>query len=146
MNWFKKKKKLPPKEEEVIRSPCEIFGHTWKDFPPYLEYSYNYGNTCYIKIIESYVCICCKKRVDEVIGNRTVISYSEAKFFKEVARMKNEYKELLKPRAIVEDMIHDAIYVDKEKLAAWERLHGQGEKEEFKLVVPGDPRNQSIEV
>ena len=48
-----------------------MFGHTWKDFPPYLEYNYKYGETCYIRIVESYVCICCKKRVDEVIGNRT---------------------------------------------------------------------------
>ena len=141
MNWFKKKKQLPPpKEEKVIRSPCEIFGHTWKDFPPYLEYNYKYGDTCSIKIIESYVCICCKKRVDEVIGCRTVTSYSEAKFFKEVAHMKNEYKDFLKPRAIVEDMIHDTIMVDREKLDAWEKLHNQDKKEEFKLVVPGDPK------
>ena len=140
MNWFKKKKQQPKQEEAMtIRSPCEIFGHTWKDFPPYLEYDYKYSDICHIKIIESYVCICCKKRVDEVIGNRTVISYSEGRFFKEVTRMKNEYKELLKPRAIVEDMIHDTIYVDRDKLEAWDRLHGKvPEKEEFKLKVPGE--------
>jgi hypothetical protein len=139
MRWFKKKRKLPPKEEEVIRSPCEIFGHTWKDFPPYLEYSYKYGEECHIKIVESYVCICCKKRIDEVIGQRTVISFSQDKFFREVNQVRSKYKELLKPRPVVEDMIHDAIYVDREKLEAWDRLHGKvPEKKEFKLKVPGE--------
>lgn len=138
MSWFKKKKQ-PEQEEEIFRSPCEIFGHTWKDFPPYLEYNYSYGGVSHIKIIESYVCMCCKKRVNEVIKHKTITSFSEDKFFKEVARIKNEYKELLKPCAIVEDMIHDAIYVDRDKLEAWDRLHGKvSEKKEFKLKVPGE--------
>ena len=139
MSIFRKKRKQEP-EAAPIRSPCEIFGHTWKDFPPYLEYNYRQGEECNIKIIESYVCICCKQRVNETIGQRTIISFSRDSFFKEVNCIKNKYKKFLKPRAIVEDMIHDAIYVDREKLEAWERLHGNTtqEKKEFELKLPGE--------
>lgn len=41
----------------------------------------------------------------------------------QIARWKAEYADLIKPRAVVEDMIEDAIHVDRQKLQIWKQLH-----------------------
>lgn len=139
MGLFKKKKQetTVTTVEPIVKTPCEIFGHTYKDFPPYIEYAYGgKGYTSRFQIIESYVCTCCGKRVNKTLDNYEFISYSIEKFDRELHHYEDKYKDFVTPRPIVEDMIQDIIMVDKEKLAAWERLHGQGEKEEFKLTIP----------
>lgn len=143
MRWFKKKKQQPEQEEKVIHSPCEIFGHTWKDFPPYMEsiwYGHDYTNE--IKIIEPYVCLCCKQRKDVLLSKITKMHLTKTEFNNYIDTLAFEYKSILKPRPIVEDMINDAIYVDREKLNAWEQLHGENVKEEFKLVIPESKKLQ----
>ena len=140
MGIFNKKKKQETTVtavQPVIKSACEVFGHTYKDFPPFIEYSFGgRGYQSHIDIIESYVCTCCGKRINKTLGHYEFISYSVEKFDKELRHFEDQYRDFITPRPVVEDMIQDTIMVDKEKLAAWERLHGQGEKEEFKLTIP----------
>lgn len=139
MGIFKKKKQETTAVEEplVIKTPCEVFGHTYKDFPPYIEAVYGgKGYVSHIFMTESYVCTCCRDRINKTLDDYEFISFSMDKFNKELRHYEDKYKDFVTPRPIVEDMIQDAIMVDKEKLAAWEQLHGQGTKEEFKLIIP----------
>jgi hypothetical protein len=42
--------------------------------------------------------------------------------------MEEQYKDLIKPGAIVEDMVNDAILVDRETLKYWDQIHNIGEQ------------------
>ena len=120
MKLFKKKE---IDAEPVIKSPCETFGHMWRDFPPVLHYDTNKPKP-YIKVVESYVCCICHKREDVVLEKTTYGSdVSVSHIMNEVDSVKKRYKDMLQPIARVEDMIQDAIHVDRQKLQCWEKLH-----------------------
>ncbi len=115
--------------EELLKPPCQRKGgdHKWRDFPAYLSF-HTTPNTV-IEIHEPYICIYCGKRRDiclqtMVWSNRLKKSDFEA----ELDRVRNEYKDILKPRAIVEDMVNDAIMVDRETLKYWDQIHGLAEE------------------
>ena len=136
MGIFKKKQQKPETAPRV-RTPCEMFGHTWKDFPAYMQAIWNnYTDEGEVTITEPYVCLYCKERKDVELYTANYNNLNKPQFKKVVDVLSEEYKSILKPRGIVEDMINDLIYVDKEKLDAWELLHGKKEREEFKLKVP----------
>ena len=140
MGLFRKKKQEAQEAPApIIRSPCEIFGHTWKDFPAYMTTIWNKYDKSSIVITEPYVCLCCKERKDVPLLHFQYYNISKSTLANMKRQYEQEYAAILQPRAIVEDMINDAIYVDREKLNAWERLHSNTrEKEEFKFKIPGE--------
>lgn len=140
MSLFRKKKQEAPEAPTpVIRSPCEIFGHTWKDFPAYMTTIWDRHGESSITITEPYVCLCCKQRKDVPLLHFQYYNINRNTLTDIKQQYEQEYASILKPRGIIEDMINDVIYVDREKLDAWERLHGNApEKKEFKFKIPGE--------
>lgn len=137
----KKKETAPAKVEDIIVDPCKMFGHIYKDFPPYIRYSWggNDGNGV-IKIEEYYVCHRCHNRKKVTLEEWSYSNSNREHFFSELEQMKKEYANLLKPQAVVEDMINDMIYVDEQKLKYWEQLHApeppKTDEFEFKINLP----------
>lgn len=140
MSLFRKKKQETPETPApVIRSPCEIFGHTWKDFPAYMTAIWTKYGESSVTITEPYVCLCCKQRKDVPLLHFQYYNISRNTLADIKRQYEQEYASILKPRGIIEDMINDVIYVDREKLDAWERLHSNTKKkEEFKFKIPGE--------
>lgn len=112
--------------KELLKPPCQRAGgsHKWRDFPAYIEYD-SYSVTIY----EPYVCIYCGQRKNvklEQVSWSGGVKRSERQ--KEIDRMEEQYKDLIKPNAIVEDMVNDAIMVDRETLKYWDQIHNIGEQ------------------
>lgn len=126
----KKKQQQEQAAAPVVKSPCEIFGHIWVDMPWYIEDEYNgpEGNVSKIWITEPYVCHVCHKIKTELLQSEKQSPLSIKAHQEKVAEWKKEYKEYIKPRAVVNDMIHDLIYIDREKLKYWEQLHAPKEE------------------
>lgn len=124
-----KKKKTPAPEPIEIKTPCELFGHIWQDFPWYLEESYDKSRDykSEIEIIEPYVCRRCHARKNITLGT-TYEDCSRSKHDEKVEQFKKEYAEHLKPMPVVLDMINDMILVDREMIKIWENLKNEGEK------------------
>lgn len=146
MGIFKTRKRIKELEAKIaeqetiaeIKSPCEIFGHNWRDFPPFLEYDWNgRSNHSTIVIKEYYICTCCKTRQTKILLSRQYQGYDQDYFFNQVKELKEEYKDILKSEAIVEDMVNDAIMVDRQKLKYWDQLHAPEPptKEPFELKI-----------
>lgn len=109
MFGFGKKKK---KEQEDFQFPEIKHTHTFKDMPWYMDVTYNGTlRTAGYTIIEPYICVVCGERKNVVLerANYSDISVNERrKIFSDV---RHRYKEFLKPRAIVEDMINNILLV-----------------------------------
>lgn len=118
MNWFKKKKDAEPTTiVEFQPQPCT---HTWQDFPWYIEDDYSNG-TSEVWIKEPYVCIHCGERKDETLCHRKTSGFSHMQHMQRLKDWANEYKDHIKPRPIVEDMIYDTKYVDRERLQRFKK-------------------------
>ena len=140
--------KLAREEKVEMRPPCEIFGHNWRDFPPFLEYAWNGSSgESTIKIKEYYVCTCCHKKETKLLFSRLYKGYDHDYFFDQIKELKKEYKEILKPEAIVEDMVNDAIMVDRQKLKFWDQLHSTDklDKEPFTFKLNDKPYGELID-
>lgn len=107
MGWFSKKK-----EQNTMPSLTLIHSHVWKDFPWYMECAWQSQNkTAEYTIVEPYVCIVCGERKNVKLEHQfwtNINSDTRKQFYQEV---KDKYKEFLKPRAIVEDMINNVTLV-----------------------------------
>lgn len=123
-----KKKKAPEPEPIKIKTPCEMFGHLWQDFPWFMEDSYdrdrNYES--HIEIIEPYVCRICHEIKKVKIG-ASYESCKRSEHDERKKRISEEYANYLKPIPVVNDMIQDAILVDRERLQIWNDLKNKGE-------------------
>lgn len=121
MGLFKKKKAPEP---EPIKTPCELFGHLWQDFPWVIEDKYEHDNfySSRIEIVEYYVCRICHEIKKVKIGTY-YDNCKRAMHDEKVERLKKEYAEQLKPAPVVQDMIQDMIHVDEERLKIWENIH-----------------------
>ena len=128
-----KRNREPPKDGTP--SPTISCPHTWKDFPWYVTYSYtpnwagsNFGKLT-INILEPYVCAHCHKRMDVSLEKYTLdnIRYLDVKEL--IKKQISKYKDKILPIAMVEDMIHDFIYVDYEKLDILEKIRTPEKKE-----------------
>ena len=114
--------------------PCP---HTWVDFPWYLDHSFkNYNNNNYpdkgestIVIYEPYVCVHCQKRKDVELYRERQTYMTMERHLKKIEEWKELYKDHIKPKPVVEDMINDAIYVDKGKVAIVAKLRGIEDEE-----------------
>ena len=125
MGLFRRKKQTDAAPAPItIETPCDRDEHLWKDFPPYLHYDNLNVNYPVIEIIEPYVCCLCHKRKN-VIPEKFQYHHSTSKkeFMQEVEHIRDLYKDILKPKAVVEDMVEDHIHLDKLKLKYWEYLN-----------------------
>lgn len=123
MGLFKKKKQ-EEKEPVVIKTPCEMFGHIYQDFPWIIEDKYDPRNPQYkscIEIYEPYVCRVCHK-TKMVKLQSYYENIKRAEHDEKVKQLEKQFATQLKPAPIVYDMINDMILVDKEKLKAWEKV------------------------
>ena len=109
MSFFKKRE--PP-----VRTVC---AHKWQDFDWYLEWEKISDGTgfCVAKysIIEPYVCIHCKERMDKVLESRKLsqcTSQQADAFLRDV----REHYPQIKDRPVVEDEIADMQLVDRDYL------------------------------
>ena len=89
--------------------------HTWQDFPWYITQSFSDG-TSEIEIMEPYVCIHCGERMNKTLSYRKSTMTSINDHYKRIRETEEKFSDQLKPQAIVEDMIFDMMYVDREKL------------------------------
>ena len=101
--------------------------HKFKDFPWYIDYnkkkrfSFDYLGieTLYKeKIIEPYVCLLCKKRLNKILACSEWVHFSKSEDIEDDWKRKFEGKIL--PRAAVEDMVNDCQLVDKSFLESYE--------------------------
>ena len=151
------KKKVNEKDNSVeieFKVPHE---HTWKDMPWYMitEYSESKQTASY-QIIEPYICITCGERKDVKLESTQwngITVEERKKFFQEV---RDKYKDYLKPRAVVEDMINNILLVkDAQHLNMLEKMHGlphqnvgtsaeqmQVKDTEFKITLPEREREK----
>jgi len=107
INIFKKK----PKE-------CK---HKYKDFPWFITYERDERSILQyyrVKIVEPYVCLICKKRVDMVLSCISNVDIDDVE--DKIKDLKKRYKDKLEERAVVEDMVNDCQLVDKSFLESYE--------------------------
>jgi len=98
--------------------------HVWKDFPWYIEYTYNNGDL-EINVIEPYVCVSCGERKNKNLEHfhRTDVGMKQVDTL--VDGFKKTYRNYTRPRAIVEDMISDTLLVkDPDYLRMYEEVRG----------------------
>lgn len=122
--WIFRRKKQTEPAPEPIKTPCELGDHLWKDFPPYLVYNNKDGYEPIIEVVENYVCCLCHKRKSVTLERFTYSrGISNKVFAQKLEEVQTLYKDILRPKAIVEDMIQDHIHLDKLKLKYWEHLN-----------------------
>lgn len=129
MGLFKRKKKGEEQPVEIYKpKTCQ---HKWRDFPWFIEYGRRvngYSYKYFVTVYEPYVCIYCKERKNVPLENFESSNYTSIET--EKRRFENEYKDYIKPRAVVEDMINDMQLVDRQWLKIVDKL-----KEDPKLVL-----------
>lgn len=126
--------------EELQKPYCKQKGHycEYRDFPPFLTYEWHGGNgEGKIAIKEKYCCIYCHEVITKTLSELTYDHYTREDFDKDLEEIRKTYKDILKPRGIVEDMIYDSILVDRQKLEIWDKLHSpkKPEKEPFEFKI-----------
>ena len=102
----------------------------WRDYPWYIETSYDHDDrSVTYDVVENYVCVLCKERKRVVLqhGRGCGLSFNEARDL--VTSIAAEFASHLESKAIVEDMIHDDMLVDRERLKIWEKLNERSGKQ-----------------
>lgn len=72
-------------------------------------------------IYEPYVCIHCKQRKNIILNKVYRTNETWENCIKEEEAIEERYKDHIKPRCIVEDMIHDFQLIDRAYLDAFEK-------------------------
>lgn len=121
--WFNKKQET---KQQETSGTCQ---HQWVDFPAFVVFSANNGSREYdVRIVEPYVCVHCKKRDDVLLERRTgTNSINAVAAAEEIIKEFNKYS-FIKPKPVVEDMVTDFQKVDRDYLAWYDYLHGEGPK------------------
>ena len=141
-NIFRKRK-----ESQAEAPPLPACIHTWKDFPWYMTQKWNANpveivdhfaydgpkGTLTIQIIEPYVCAHCHERKDIILTTSVTRNIPYRQTNQIVEQFFETYKDRIQPVAVVEDMINDFIYVDREKLDILDRLRQIKKKEGSEL-------------
>lgn len=112
MPLFRKKKS----ETTVQFVPPEC-RHKYRDFDWYIDERWmydEYRRKIYdVRVIEPYVCIHCKKRIDKVLFRDNYLLKAEHDAL--IERLRSEHSQI-KPQEVVEDQIADMQLVDREYL------------------------------
>lgn len=122
MGLFNRKNK---KEPEIIPLIKPAHTHTWKDLPWYMETEYNGSlKTASYQIIEEYICITCGEVKQEILEEEHWSNITSKERDEAYSDIQKQYKEYLRPKAVVKDMIKDIQLVqDAEKLQLMEKLY-----------------------
>lgn len=136
-NIFKKRKES---QSEAPPLPVPECIHTWKDFPWYItekweenEMYQKYHNEMFNKgtltliLYEPYVCAHCHKRKDIKLSHCVHENVPYELKDTVIKQFTEKYKDYIQPVAVVEDMINDFIYVDREKLDILNKLRQKKE-------------------
>lgn len=123
---FLKRKKHTSESPANFVLPVPAHQHTFKDLPWYLLIDYNEGKRTFnYRIIETYICIDCGETKEIELESNSYTNVSPEFREKTLAKVRKKYRQYLRPRAVVHDMINDIKYVkDPEALASIERLRG----------------------
>lgn len=145
MAFWNRKTNITP-EPKPITPPPKVCNHAWKDFPWYIigQYTkYAYTTHYEYNIYEPYVCIYCGERKDVRLEHleRDNISIQEADELLNDAH--ETYKDYIKPRAIIEDMINDFKLVDPQTLYYYEMLHKQAPEGGTEFSTPSSLRKST---
>ena len=126
MGLFKRKKPVAPPPAPKIKTPCELGHHMYRDFPPYAIWSWE-GNNHYgeVSIIEIYCCMLCGK-------------IEKKEFDSNKGEFLQQYADIIKPKGIVMDMVHDAQLVDRQKLKFWDELHAPEPPQKGSELIDND--------
>lgn len=127
MGFFNRSKKEPTKQYVSTPSPPKKCEHKFQDFPWYIEGeegSHGSWDTWYhLTIKEPYVCIYCGERQDKVLWEITRYgNHKEA--VESLDAISNQFKDRIKHRAEIEDMINDMKLVDPQYLQYYHMLQG----------------------
>ena len=122
---------------ELSKPYCQQKGHKceYRDFPPYIEYHWESDGRGSIEMKEKYVCLYCHKIETKILSIWKFTNCNLTEFNQAIDQTKKEYKNFIKPKAIVEDMVNDAIMVDRQKLEIWDNLHAPKEKDTGEIVI-----------
>lgn len=106
-----RKPKPEPEPQPVV---CN---HKWQDFPWYIDGTYYPSDHREIvDVYEPYVCIHCKERKDIRLLHHSTNVRNRDEADEIFDHIQNQYKEHLRDRAEIEDMINDMQFVDAEYL------------------------------
>jgi len=130
MSFFNRSKKEVPKDFiPPPLSPPKKCEHKFQDFPWYIEGeesgndTYGFSPWYHLAIKEPYVCIYCGERHDKVLWEiKRYGSHKEA--IQALDEINKEFKDRIKHRAIIEDMINDMKLVDPQYLQYYHMLQG----------------------
>lgn len=147
--WNKKEVRTKVVEKDpVVEIPVPKCIHTWKDFPAYIKERYTGPKQeSVLEVVEPYVCVHCKERKNVTLYTETETGLTRDEHNEKRAYWERKYREILKPRIVVEDMINDEIYVDPVKLAIVDKLRSA--KDETKEDTPElsvQPQRRQVEV
>lgn len=129
MGFFNRSKKEPAKQyvPQPV-SPLKKCQHKFQDFPWYIEGEESNGISTgaqwyRLTIKEPYVCIYCGERQDKILWEITRYgNHKEA--VESLDSINKEFKDRIKHRAIIEDMINDMKLVDPQYLQYYHMLQG----------------------
>lgn len=125
MGFFDRSKKERTKQYIPAPKKCE---HKFQDFPWYLEGEeengiYNYNSWYHLVIKEPYVCIYCGERRDKILWEiKRYGSHEEASQI--LGSINEKFKDRIRHRAEIEDMINDMQLVDPQYLQYYHMLQG----------------------
>lgn len=119
MLFFKNKNKKETEEAQCC--------HKYKDFPWYIESNiYHHDNRKIIDyeiyLIEPYVCIKCHDRKNITLNTMEGKYTTYEKYLEQLQAVQEKYKDHIKERPEIEDMINDMIFVDKEYLDLYDQI------------------------
>lgn len=121
--WLFKKKKKEPEEITIPEIPHT---HVFKDMPWYMTEKYSEKQkTAEYEIIEPFICITCGFRQNVVLESQYYAGLEREDRKRIFNEVKKTYRQYLKPRAVVEDMINNILLVkDAHHLAMLEKMRG----------------------
>lgn len=129
MGFFNRSKKEPAKQYVPAPPPPKKCEHKFQDFPWYIEGEegsnkfYDFDSWYRLTIKEPYVCIYCGERQDKVLWKMTRYgSHKEA--VETLDAISNQFKDRIRHRAEIEDMINDMQLVDPQYLQYYHMLQG----------------------
>ena len=128
MGFFNRSKKEPAKQYVPAPPSPKKCEHKFQDFPWYIEGEENSGISTGVPwyrltIKEPYVCIYCGERQDKILWEITRYgNHREA--VESLDSINEEFKDRIKHRAIIEDMINDMKLVDPQYLQYYHMLQG----------------------
>lgn len=120
MGFFNRSKKESTKQYVSPTPKCK---HKFQDFPWYVEGEEGNNTWYHLVIKEPYVCIYCGERYDKILWEiKRYGNHNEA--IQSLQEINESFKDRIKHRAIIEDMINDMKLVDPQYLQYYHMLQG----------------------